>query len=122
MQPPDSTPSAPDFLSIPGPFGHPVLVHRLQAEQAAASGMPVLLAIPADAVRLALAGPRQLTQTEQGILDTLRNVGAPMTAPELAALDEVAASLDHVKQLLRPDEHLRKSCGVKHQKGAGYFV
>lgn len=120
----DSTPNpkSSDFLQLLDPYGNAVLVHRLLVEQSAATGQAVLIPIPADACRAALTGPRQLTATEQGILDTLRNVGAPMTAPELSNIHEVAATVEHIKRLLQPGGHLRQTCGVKHQKGAGYFL
>lgn len=98
QQLPDSTPIPADFLAIPGPYGHPVLVHRLQAEQSAASGMPVLLAIPVDAVRLALAGksadPRErFSELDNYIAEVIDDHG-PGNAAEIAA--RVEADHDHI--------------------------
>lgn len=110
------------FLHVSDSWGHPVPVPLPVVQNCAATGQPVLIALTPEACRAALSGPRQLTDTEQAIVDVLRRVGSPMTAPELAAIHEVAATEAHIKRLLQPGGHLRQSCGVKHQKGAGYFL
>lgn len=121
MHPNLSTPAPDlgDFLEIPGPFGHPVLVHRLQAEQSAASGMPVLLAIPVDAVRLALAGrsldPRErFSELDNYIADAIADHG-PGTAAEIAA--RVKSDHDHITNPAGVRDRFRKG---RPLRDAGY--
>lgn len=120
----DSTPPIPgvQFLHVFDAWGQSVPVPRAVVENAAATGQPVLIALTAEACRAALAGPRKLTSTEQAIVDVLRRVGAPMTAPELSAIDEVGVTEQRIRVILGKSEHLRTSGIVGHQKGRGYFL
>lgn len=127
MQVSDSTPSPADFLQVPGPYGHPVLIHRLQAEQSAASGMPVLIAIPVDAVRLALAGkscdPRErFSELDRLIADVLDEIGHG-TAKRIAYLIEHdhdgIADAGSVRARFLKDLPLR-AAGYTSRHGVGY--
>lgn len=115
-----------EFLTIQDPFGHPVLVHRAMAEQSAASGMPVLLAIPVDAVRLALSGksldPRErFSDADHAIADAIDEHGTTPAAELVTILDDAGHIIDvqGIRDRFRPGLPLR-TAGYTSKGRRGY--